>query len=214
MLYYLDLAGTLVFAISGGFRAVKHELDLLGVLVLAAATGIGGGLIRDVLLGATPAASLQDETYLVVCIIGGVLVFVAAPRLARQWQNLMVADAIGLGLFAAMGAAKGAAFGLGPIGVMLMAALTATGGGVVRDLLVLEIPSVISKGFYATAALAGGLCFIVLGWVGVPATVQLLATMGVTTGLRGYAILTNLRLPRAQRLPASPGEMHARGKRE
>ncbi|NCQ32918.1 MAG: TRIC cation channel family protein, partial [Armatimonadetes bacterium] len=81
----LDLLGTLVFAVSGAFRAVKYELDILGVLVLSVATGVGGGIIRDVVLGATPPAAFRDETYLLLCILGGLVVFVAAPTIAPRW---------------------------------------------------------------------------------------------------------------------------------
>lgn len=207
LLYALDLGGTLVFALSGGFRAAKHELDLLGVLVLAVATGVGGGLIRDVLLGENPPAAFRDEWYLAVCIAGGIAVFFAAPRIAARWNWVMVADAIGLGLFAAMGAVKAQTYGLGPIGVVMMGGLTATGGGVIRDLLVRELPAVIHKGFYATAALAGGLSVVVLNALGVPESMQLLTAVSLTTGLRFYALDHNVNLPRATRLPGSPSDM-------
>jgi uncharacterized membrane protein YeiH len=204
MIYALDLCGTFVFAISGGLRAAKHELDFLGILVLAVATGVGGGLIRDVLLGATPPAVFKDEWYLVACLAGGIFVFLSGPHLAKRWYRFMVADAIGLGVFAAIGAAKGAQYGLGPIGIVMMAGLTATGGGVVRDILVLEIPAVIHKDFYATAALAGGVCFLGLNMLGMSSSIQILSTILVTTGLRFIAMFTNLSLPKAQPLKDDP----------
>ncbi len=197
---FLDLAGTFVFAVAGGFRATRHALDVLGVLVLAVATGVGGGLIRDVLLGATPAAALQDERYLFICLLGGGVAFVAAPHVARHWNVVMVADAIGLGVFAAIGAAKGAAYGLGPIGVMMMAALTATGGGVVRDVLVGIVPAVIRHDFYATAALIGGGLYLGATFVGLSEVLALWIAALSTTGLRFYAMHGNMRLPVA-RLP-------------
>ncbi|MEZ4699745.1 MAG: trimeric intracellular cation channel family protein [Rhodothermales bacterium] len=200
MLELLDLIGTFVFAVSGGLKAAKYELDLLGILVLATLTGVGGGILRDVLLGATPPAVFQDERYLVVCILGGVSVFLAAPHIAPRWKEMLVADAIGLGVFAAIGASKAQAFGLGPIGVIMMAGLTATGGGVVRDVLVREIPAVIQKDFYATAALAGGVSFLAASMAGLPEQAQLLAVAILTTGLRSYAIFARLSLPRARRI--------------
>lgn len=195
MLEILDLSGTFVFAVAGAFRATRHRLDVLGVLVLAVATGVGGGLIRDMLLGATPAAALQDERYLLTCLLGGAFVFWAAPRVARHWNVVMLLDAVGLGVFAAGGAAKAAAFGLGPIGVMMMAALTATGGGVVRDVLVREVPAVVRHDFYATAALLGGGVFWAAGALALPAAAGLPAAMAVTTGLRLYAMHLDVGLP-------------------
>ncbi|MEO0743469.1 MAG: trimeric intracellular cation channel family protein [Bacteroidota bacterium] len=196
VLFALDLAGTLVFAMSGALRAARHRLDLLGVLVLATATGIGGGLIRDALLGATPAAALQDEAYLLVCIAGAMLVMLAASRVQAQWDLVRYADAIGLGVFAAMGAAKATLFGLGPFGVMMMAALTATGGGVIRDVLVREVPAVVRNDFYATAALLGGAVYALALAAGLSPNAALAAAAVVTSGLRILAMTLDLQLPR------------------
>ena len=91
----LDIAGTFVFAVAGAFRATRHRLDLLGVMVLAVATGVGGGMMRDLLLGATPVAAIQSELYLGVCLAGGLVVFLAADRVATQWNRVMIMDAIG-----------------------------------------------------------------------------------------------------------------------
>ncbi len=193
----LDLTGTFVFAVAGGFRGTRHALDLLGVLVLAVVTGVGGGLIRDMLIGATPAASLADERYLVVCLIGGIVAFLASGRVAQQWNKVMIADAVGLGVFAAIGAAKASAFGLGPVGVMGMAALTATGGGAIRDVLVGEIPAVIRHDFYATAAIIGGAVYMGVESLGLSNAVAIWTTTLVVTGLRFWAMVGNLRLPTA-----------------
>lgn len=192
----LDLIGTFVFAVAGALKAVRHQLDLLGIMVLAVATGVGGGMIRDVLLGATPAAALSSDLYLLVCLAGGLLVMVAASRVATQWNRVMVADAIGLGVFTAIGAAKGLEFGLGPIGVMIMGALTATGGGVVRDLLVREVPAVIQHDFYATATLIGGGALLLADAAGFGTVPQLWTAIAVTSGLRFYAMIRGVSLPR------------------
>ena len=196
----LDILGTFVFAVSGAFRATRHSLDFLGVMVLAVTTGIGGGLIRDMLLGATPAAAITSELYLGVCIVGGLVVWFAARRVALQWNRVMFADAIGLGVFAAIGAAKGSEFGLGPIGIAIMAALTATGGGVVRDLLVREIPAVVRHDFYATATLIGAGVFMLTGAAGASLTAQLWITMIATSGLRFYAMFKGVNLPKIEQV--------------
>ena len=207
MLEFLDISGTLVFAISGAFRAVKYELDLLGVLVLAVATGVGGGNFRDLLLGSTPPASFRDERYLLASILGGLLVFLAARRLAAGWDYVMAADAVGLGVFAAIGAGRAAETGLGMLGIILIAGITATGGGVIRDMLVCEIPAVIRTDFYATAALAGGAVFILAQVAGLTPSVQLGSAIIATTGLRFLAMKYKFALPRVQRLPASPSQL-------
>ena len=155
-------------------------------------------MIRDMLLGATPAAAIQSELYLGVCLAGGVVVFLAADRVATQWNRVMIMDAIGLGVFAAIGGAKGMAFGLGPIGVMIMAALTATGGGVVRDMLVQEVPAVIRHDFYATAALLGGAALLGANALGLDPVVQITIAAVVTSGLRFYAMTRGVGLPRVR----------------
>jgi uncharacterized membrane protein YeiH len=126
-IHILELFGTLAFAASGAFCAMRYELDLLGICVLATATGIGGGIMRDVLLGTTPPAVLVDQTYILVCLAGAVLVLLAAPKLATQWDRIMVADAIGLGVFTAIGAAQAEHSGAVPLTVILMAMITASG---------------------------------------------------------------------------------------
>ncbi len=194
-MYIVDLIGTFVFAISGGLVAVRSRLDVLGILVLAVATGVGGGLVRDVVLGSTPPASFQDEWYLFVCLLAGLGVFFAAPRLDPEWRLVRLADAIGLGVFAATGAAKAAAFGLGPIGISMMAAITATGGGVIRDMLVVKIPAVLQRDFYATATIIGGAFFALMHHLGYPVLVSTGITIVVTTGLRLFAMIRGLNLP-------------------
>ena len=196
MLTALDLAGTFVFALSGALKAARHELDWLGVVVLATLTGVGGGMLRDVLLGDTPPAVFRDERFFVACLVGAALVIAAAPTVAARWNRVMLADAVGLGLFAALGAAKGAAHGLGPIGVVLMGALTAVGGGVIRDVLVGERPAVLDRGFYATAAVLGSAALAGLTALGVPDAPALLAAALVCTGLRLVAMARRARLPR------------------
>lgn len=198
LMYFVDLAGTFIFAISGGLVAVRHKLDALGILVLAVATGVGGGLIRDVVLGATPPASFQDEWYLLVCLIGGMSVFLLAGYISSAWKLVRIADAMGLGVFAAAGAAKAAGAGLGPIGITMMAAITATGGGVIRDVLVVQIPAVLQRDFYATATIIGGATFALGVYLNAPLWLTTSITIFITTGLRLLAMWRGLRLPKAR----------------
>jgi uncharacterized membrane protein YeiH len=207
LIYLLDIFGTFAFSISGAFRAVKYELDLLGVVVLAVATGIGGGVMRDVILGAQLPVAFQDETYFITCLAGAVVVFFAAPKIAARWDCVMTADAIGLSVFAAIGAAKAESYEAGSVAIVLMAALTACGGGVVRDVLVSEIPVVLKADFYATAALIGGIVFACTGPFDWPVDLRIGCTIAITLCLRILAMRYKISLPRARSLPASPSEL-------
>jgi uncharacterized membrane protein YeiH len=207
MIYTLDILGTLAFAISGAFRAVKYELDLLGVLVLASVTGIAGGILRDVILGATPPTALVDHWYVLVCIIGGLAVFFAAPKIATRWDYVMLADAIGLSVFTAIGASKAELHDATHLTVVLMGMMTSCGGGIIRDLLVIEIPSILRSDFYASAALSGGVCFVLLGYLGIGEGTRFACTITVTLALRLLAMKYRLSLPRAKPLHASPSQI-------
>ena len=193
LLAVLDFAGTFVFALSGAFKGVRRGLDYLGITVLAVLTGVGGGIVRDVLLGATPPAVFRDERYLAICLGGAVAVLLFGRTISKTWNRVMLADAIGLGLFAAMGAAKGASFGLGPLGTIFCGALTAVGGGVIRDVLVGDRPAVLYKGYYATAAIIGAALLVFLGWLGVGETTRVAAAAITTSTLRLVELARNAR---------------------
>jgi uncharacterized membrane protein YeiH len=151
----LDLLGTFVFAVSGALVAVRGRLDLFGTLVLAGATGLGGGLVRDVLLGDVPPPGLVDWWYLVAAALAGVATFIWHPAFAR-WENLILTlDAAGLALFCVTGALKASDAGLGIVPAALLGMITAVGGGIARDVLANRVPVVLQGGWYATPALVG-----------------------------------------------------------
>lgn len=155
LLIVLDLTGIFAFALSGGLVGVRKGLDVFGVLVLAASTGLGGGFIRDLLIGAVPPAALADWRYLAVPVLAGLVTFWFHPALGRMERLVTVFDAFGLGLFAVVGALKALEYGLGPVPAALMGVVTAVGGGVVRDLLAGRVPVVLRSELYATPALMG-----------------------------------------------------------
>ena len=161
LLTSLDLLGIFVFAISGGLVAVRKELDIFGVLVLAATTGLGGGFVRDVLIGAVPPAALNDWRYLLVPVAGGLVTFWFHPTLGRMERLVNVFDAAGLALFCVTGALKALAFGLGPLPAIGMGVLTAIGGGILRDLLAGRVPIVLRGELYATPAVLGATIVVV-----------------------------------------------------
>lgn len=215
VLFFLDLTGTFIFSITGAFKAVKYELDILGVIVLSLLTGIGGGMIRDSLLGDFPVAALRNEAYFAVCLVGALAVFFLAARIAYFWKWVKIGDALGLSIFTVIGAAKGYALGLGPFGVAVSGMLTACGGGVIRDLMVREIPTVIRTDFYATAAILGSwLLFALNRWTPLSPSTVLSISGGFVFVLRMTAMRLKLNLPRVKAMPAAPEEMRRRYREE
>jgi uncharacterized membrane protein YeiH len=203
LLLVLELVGIFVFALSGGLVAVRKHLDIFGVVVLAGTTGLGGGFLRDVLIGATPPAALADWRYLLVPVVAGLTTFVFHPTLGRLEPLVNIFDAAGLGLFCVTGALKALEFGLGPVPAALMGMVTGVGGGMARDLLAGRVPVIFASELYATPALAGATWAVVAheqGWV-----LAAVALPGVVIcfGWRVLAILRNWRAP----VPSGPASV-------
>lgn len=195
----LDLAGTFVFALSGALTGVRHRLDLFGVLVLAFAAGNAGGITRDVLIGATPPLAISDWRYVAVSLLAGSITFWRHPTVARLQVPILVLDAGGLALFAVSGATKALTFDLNPITVILLGMLTGIGGGITRDILVRETPSILRAELYAVAALTGSAVVVVGDHLGFPYAQTAIVGAALCFGLRIVAIRRgwNLPLPRA-----------------
>src|SRR3712207_4891498 len=155
LLLVLDLAGTFAFGLSGGLVGVRARLDLYGVVALAGVVGLVGGITRDILLGALPPATFSDWRYLVTVAAAGLVAFFAGPTLERLYRPLNVFDAAGLSLFCVTGATKALEFHVGPVQAVLLGVITATGGGMLRDVLVREVPAVFRQELYAVPALIG-----------------------------------------------------------
>jgi len=194
----LDLFGVFVFALSGGFDAAKYKLDILGILVLSVATAVGGGIMRDVLLGVNPPVAFTNEVYLLTCLTGGLVVIFFSGRVEKHINWVNYADAIGLGVFAAIGAAKAVESGLGWVGVLMISAMTATGGGLIRDLLLREIPMILRADFYASAAIIGGACYLGAHHLGLSEQVSLLLSASIAIITRFIAMKYGLSLPNAR----------------
>lgn len=155
VLLTLDLAGVAVFAVSGAELALEKQLDLFGVLLLSAVTALGGGLLRDLLLGAQPPAALEDGRFVVTALIVGLVVFLLAGRTTKIAGAVRLFDAAGLGLFVAAGTTKALAAGLGTVAAIVVGCLTGIGGGIARDVLVAEVPVVLRRELYAVPAVLG-----------------------------------------------------------
>jgi uncharacterized membrane protein YeiH len=207
-LLVLDLVGTFVFALSGGVAGVKQRLDLFGVLVLSFAAASAGGIMRDLLIGAVPPAAISDWRYLGVSLIAGLVMFFWFPRSERlrKLSNLvLIFDAAGLALFAVAGTQKALGYGLNPVMAPLLGMLTGIGGGMLRDLLLAEIPTVLRSELYAVAALAGAVVVAVGHVLNFQPTVMAIAGAALCFGIRFIAIRRGWHLPVAnlpQRLKA------------
>lgn len=195
LLFYLNLSGTVVFALSGAMSAARRRFDLSGVVLVACVVGVGGGTLRDLLLGLTPVFWVQEPLWLGIAAATGAVFFVVGRRWQPPYHLFLTADALGLGTFTVIGVDKALGLGLHPAIAVLMGALTGVGGGFLRDVLCGEIPLILRKEIYITAALAGGALLVLLSPaapVGLGAT---LACLVLVVGLRLAAIHWNLNLP-------------------
>jgi uncharacterized membrane protein YeiH len=209
LLLILDLSGTFVFALSGAMAGVKHRLDLFGVLVLSSAAGNAGGIARDLLIGAVPPAAISDWRYLAVSILAGIVTFWWASVIARLRSPVLIFDAAGLALFAVAGAQKALAFGLNPVMAALLGMLTGIGGGMTRDVLLAEIPTVLRADLYAVAALAGAAVVVIGAALQLPSTAVTTAGAVLCFGLRFIAIRRGWHLPVADEPEPPTTKPHA-----
>jgi uncharacterized membrane protein YeiH len=199
----LDLGGTFVFALSGAAAGIRHHLDLFGVLVLSFVAANFGGITRDILIGAVPPVAIEDWRYVAVSVLAGGIAFFWYPLIERLRSPVLVFDAVGLALFAVVGTSKALTFQLGPVAAPLLGMLSGIGGGLVRDLLVSEVPAVFRAEIYAMAALAGA--SVVTGGHLLHLPTALAAILGATLcfALRMISIRRGWKLPIA-RPPVHP----------
>jgi uncharacterized membrane protein YeiH len=197
-LVVFDLTGTFVFALSGATAAVKHKLDAFGIFVLCFVTGNAGGITRDVMIGAIPPAAISEWRYVAVSILAGLIVFFAYPLINRLRSPVQLFDAAGLGLFCVAGAEKALAFHAGPVAATLLGMVTGIGGGMIRDVLVMEVPSVLRTELYAVAALLGAAFTVVGQRLGMPSQVAAPTGAALCITLRLLALRYGWQLPVAR----------------
>jgi uncharacterized membrane protein YeiH len=196
ILYILDLIGTAAFAASGAWVAVRRRMDLFGVLVLGLVTAVGGGTLRDLLVGAVPPGALQHEIYLSVACAAALAGFATRNRFQMVERPLLVLDAIGLGTFVVIGTTKALDFQLGFLGAALMGVMTCTAGGVIRDVLANQVPLILRKEVYASACLAGSMLLVAMENFGAPRPLAALVAATTVIVLRLLAIHYKWSLPR------------------
>jgi uncharacterized membrane protein YeiH len=195
LLYILDLLGVAVFAVSGALAGVQRGLDLFGITVLAAVTAIGGGTLRDVLLGRHPVFWIRNPNYLYVILAATAVAVLGQSFLPNLETPLLIADAIGLGLFALSGAQSVEADGHAWIVVVLMGTMTGVAGGVVRDILSGVVPLLLRRDIYATAAIAGIGLYLLMQAVGITRRWAFVIAIIAVVALRLSAIHLNWQLP-------------------
>jgi uncharacterized membrane protein YeiH len=197
LLLVLDLIGTFAFALNGALTAVRAaRLDIVGVITLGMFTALGGGVIRDVLLDALPPATFVDWRYLAVAAAGGLLAFGLSRRLERLTMLITVLDAVGLSMFAVFGAEKAMILGFGVGQAIIVGAITAVGGGTIRDLMVGQIPTVLRSELYAIPALIAAAGAAVAYRLGHSSTLTVLAAATVCFAIRMVGVRFSLQAPR------------------
>ena len=201
MLLALDLTGTFAFALNGALTALRAaRLDIVGVIALGMITAVGGGTIRDVLLDNLPPATFLDWRYYAVAAAGGLIAFVFGRHLERLNGPINVLDAVGLALFAVTGATTAVDLGFGPEQAIVVGAITAVGGGTIRDVLIRRIPSVLSSGLYAVPALIGAGVTVVAGELGLGGLVSSVGAAVLCFAIRMVGVRYDLNAP----LPPAP----------
>jgi uncharacterized membrane protein YeiH len=203
-----DLLGTFVFALSGAVAGIRHRLDLFGVLVLSVAAATSGGVLRDVLIGMEMPAAIRDWRYVAVSVLAGLVTFYRPSGIQRYRNAVLWFDAAGLALFAVTGTSKALAYSVNPVSAALLGMLTAIGGGVVRDVLVSEVPTVFRAEVYAVTALAGAAVVVAGHLLHLPPGPVATAGAALCFGLRSMGIRHGWRLPLAAGVEESTGATH------
>ena len=197
-IYILDLFGTMAFAVTGAFKAIEHKSDIVGILLLATITGVAGGTIRDIVMGQFPN-SLSDPVYVIITVLSGLSIFFLYSHLKKHWNLFLKFDAIGLGVFAIIGATFAYNLvGLNFLAIMLAGMLTAVGGGILRDVFVTQVPIVFVKEFYVSASFIGITVFYFTLYFGGELYSATILGIILTTALRLIAMKFNWNLPKAK----------------
>ena len=199
-IYVLDLFGTMAFAVTGAFKAIEHKSDFVGIILLATITGVAGGTIRDVGMGKFPN-SITDPTYVVITVASGISIFFLYSKLKKHWNLFLKFDAFGLGIFTIIGGTFAYNFfGLNFLAIVFSGILTAVGGGILRDVIVNQVPIVFVKELYVTASFVGIFLFYFILYFGGPLYFATIFGIMIATGLRLIAIKFNWNLPRVGNL--------------
>ena len=195
MFHLLDIIGTMAFAMSGALTAMNKKLDPFGVFIIAFVTAVGGGTLRDIMIGRTPVGWMRDLNYVYVIVIGFILAIIFRKKFDRLRTSLFLFDTIGLGVFTLIGLEKGISVGLHPVICIALGTMTACFGGVIRDILWTEIPVIFRREIYATICILGGIVFFLLRKLDLDNDVLYLTTSLVIISVRLMAVKFKWYLP-------------------
>jgi uncharacterized membrane protein YeiH len=192
----IEIIGTISFAISGTFAAMQRRLDPFGVLIIAFVTSIGGGTVRDMLLGDTPVAWMRDVNYCLLILVTSLLTIFFKTHIKKFKVTLFLFDSLGLGLFTMVGVQKGIVFGLSPGICVALGTITGCFGGIIRDTLLNTIPLIFRKEIYATACILGGVLYFALLYFNLKADVAKIVVIAFIFTLRVIVVRYKLALPK------------------
>jgi uncharacterized membrane protein YeiH len=195
MFHLLDIIGTMAFAMSGALTAMHKKLDPFGIFIIAFVTAVGGGTLRDIMIGRTPVGWMLDLNYVYVIIVGFILAIIFRKKFDRLRTSLFFFDTIGLGVFTLIGLEKGINIGLHPVICIALGTMTACFGGVIRDILCTEIPVIFRKEIYATICIFGGIVFFMLKKLNLEADILYLTTSLFIISVRLMAVKFKWHLP-------------------
>ncbi|MDG1040936.1 MAG: trimeric intracellular cation channel family protein [Polaribacter sp.] len=196
LIYVLDIVGTFAFAISGALVASKKQFDLFGVIIIAFATAVGGGMMRDVLINAHPINWIGDLNYIWTILAAVVFTFLFKSKIAPLSKTLFLFDTIGIGVFTLLGTQKGLSYDLHPFIAIVMGMVSSVMGGVIRDVLTNEVPLIFKKEIYASACLAGGSVYLISNYLNASESIQYTATILTVIVIRLLAVKLKLELPK------------------
>lgn len=195
MFYTIDLLGTVAFAISGVLIAMNHKMDSFGILIIAFVTAVGGGTLRDVLIGQTPVSWMRDMNYTYIILASTVFAIVFRKKINYLRTSLFLFDTIGIGLYTVVGVEKGLSADLHPIICVALGTISACFGGVIRDILCNEIPVIFRKEIYATACILGGLSYFALRQFPIEEGVVFVMAGAIVIAIRLLAVKFKIALP-------------------
>ncbi|MDT0551916.1 trimeric intracellular cation channel family protein [Urechidicola vernalis] len=195
-IYILDILGTFAFAISGALVASRRNFDLFGVVIIAFATAVGGGMTRDVLIDAHPINWIGDLNYIWTILVAVACTYLFRSKIAPLSKTMFLFDTIGLGVFTLLGVQKGLNYDLHPFVALVMGMVSSVMGGVIRDVLTNRVPLIFKKEIYASACLLGGMVYLATYYFELPYTIQFSATMATVIIIRILAVKYKLQLPR------------------
>lgn len=196
LIYWMDILGVLVFAISGTMIGIERQLDIFGASVIAFATAIGGGTLRDILIGSTPVGWMKNPAYIYVIILGIFLALLFKKEFSKLSKTIFLFDTIGLGLYSIIGLKKALLFGMSPMVAVIMGTVSAVFGGVLRDILTNRVPLIFRKEIYAILCIIGGIVFLVLGKFSDHDIINTYLAMGLVIFLRILVVVKKWSLPK------------------